>query len=182
MFAVETAELVEVLVHRFPPMSTWPSVDIIPYLFLSLKKSSLMSYRFETWNSEPLSCRCSTQRHKSRHIVAENANHRRNLLLVFKLDTVASWHCVTLRHTTLLTWFFKTLEMDPVPISVGVQLDINRWLLSFCSHRFTQIEVDPQVKTPDGKYYDVLFIGTGKTKKTKKKNAAKLQNSLAVDQ
>ncbi len=29
------------------------------------------------------------------------------------------------------------------------------------SHRFTKIEVDPQVKTPDGKYYDVLFIGTG---------------------
>jgi hypothetical protein len=29
------------------------------------------------------------------------------------------------------------------------------------SHRFTKIEVDPQVKTPEGKYYDVLFIGTG---------------------
>lgn len=27
-------------------------------------------------------------------------------------------------------------------------------------HRFTKIEVDPQVKTPEGKYYDVLFIGT----------------------
>ena len=35
----------------------------------------------------------------------------------------------------------------------------------FHSHRFTKIEVDPQVKTPEGKYYDVLFIGTGKKKK-----------------
>lgn len=31
-----------------------------------------------------------------------------------------------------------------------------------CSYRFTQIAVDPQVKTPGGKAYDVLFIGTGK--------------------
>lgn len=30
------------------------------------------------------------------------------------------------------------------------------------SYRFTQIAVDPQVKTPGGKAYDVLFIGTGK--------------------
>lgn len=36
------------------------------------------------------------------------------------------------------------------------------FLFSFLySHRFTKIEVDPQVKTPEGKYYDVLFIGTG---------------------
>lgn len=32
----------------------------------------------------------------------------------------------------------------------------------FSSYRFTQIAVDPQVKTPGGKTYDVLFIGTGK--------------------
>lgn len=30
------------------------------------------------------------------------------------------------------------------------------------SYRFTQIAVDPQIKTPGGKAYDVLFIGTGK--------------------
>lgn len=30
------------------------------------------------------------------------------------------------------------------------------------SYRFTQIAVDPQVKVPGGKAYDVLFIGTGK--------------------
>ncbi|KAE8746549.1 hypothetical protein FOCC_FOCC006782, partial [Frankliniella occidentalis] len=29
------------------------------------------------------------------------------------------------------------------------------------NYRFTQIAVDPQVKTPGGKAYDVLFIGTG---------------------
>ena len=29
-------------------------------------------------------------------------------------------------------------------------------------YRFTQIAVDPQIKTPGGKAYDVLFIGTGK--------------------
>lgn len=33
--------------------------------------------------------------------------------------------------------------------------------LSFCSYRFTQIAVDPQVAVPGGKTYDVLFIGTG---------------------
>ena len=33
--------------------------------------------------------------------------------------------------------------------------------LSSFSYRFTQIAVDPQVKTPGGKSYDVLFIGTG---------------------
>jgi hypothetical protein len=37
---------------------------------------------------------------------------------------------------------------------------------TFCvllfSYRFTEIAVDPQIKTPDGKTYDVLFIGTGK--------------------
>lgn len=32
----------------------------------------------------------------------------------------------------------------------------------YFSYRFTQIAVDPQVKVPGGKSYDVLFIGTGK--------------------
>lgn len=31
----------------------------------------------------------------------------------------------------------------------------------FNSYRFTVIAVDPQVKSIDGKTYDVLFIGTG---------------------
>lgn len=31
----------------------------------------------------------------------------------------------------------------------------------YFSYRFTQIAVDPQVKVPGGKSYDVLFIGTG---------------------
>lgn len=35
--------------------------------------------------------------------------------------------------------------------------------LLFFSYRFTQIAVDPQIKTPGGKSYDVLFIGTGKS-------------------
>lgn len=29
-------------------------------------------------------------------------------------------------------------------------------------YRFTQITVDPQIKTPGGKTYDVIFVGTGK--------------------
>lgn len=29
------------------------------------------------------------------------------------------------------------------------------------SYRFTQIVVDPQIKTPGGKTYDVIFVGTG---------------------
>lgn len=31
-------------------------------------------------------------------------------------------------------------------------------------YRFTQIAVDPQIKTPGGKTYDVIFVGTGKRK------------------
>ena len=43
-----------------------------------------------------------------------------------------------------------------------VLFTFKRFLFPFLySHRFTKIEVDPQVKTPEGKYYDVLFIGTG---------------------
>lgn len=29
------------------------------------------------------------------------------------------------------------------------------------SYRFTQIAVDAQIKTPGGKTYDVIFVGTG---------------------
>lgn len=39
------------------------------------------------------------------------------------------------------------------------------------SYRFTQIAVDPQVKTPGGKTYDVLFIGTDNGKVIKAVNA-----------
>jgi semaphorin 6 len=39
------------------------------------------------------------------------------------------------------------------------------------SYRFTQITVDPQVKTPGGKTYDVLFIGTDNGKVIKAINA-----------
>lgn len=35
-------------------------------------------------------------------------------------------------------------------------------LLHFASrYRLTQIIVDPQIKTPGGKAYDVIFVGTG---------------------
>ncbi|KMQ96434.1 semaphorin-1a [Lasius niger] len=43
--------------------------------------------------------------------------------------------------------------------------------LSDLSYRFTQIAVDPQVKTPGGKTYDVLFIGTDNGKVIKAVNA-----------
>ena len=43
--------------------------------------------------------------------------------------------------------------------------------LFFTSYRFTQITVDPQVKTPGGKTYDVLFIGTDNGKVIKAINA-----------
>lgn len=39
------------------------------------------------------------------------------------------------------------------------------------SYRFTQIAVDPQVRTPGGKAYDVLFIGTDSGKILKTVNA-----------
>lgn len=42
---------------------------------------------------------------------------------------------------------------------------------SITSYRFTQIAVDPQVKTPGGKTYDVLFIGTDNGKVIKAVNA-----------
>lgn len=34
-------------------------------------------------------------------------------------------------------------------------------LFRLCRYRFTQIAVDPQIKTPGGKTYDVIFVGTG---------------------
>lgn len=37
------------------------------------------------------------------------------------------------------------------------------FLFSSYSGRFTAIAVDPQVQTPQNKYYDVLYIGTGQS-------------------
>jgi hypothetical protein len=44
------------------------------------------------------------------------------------------------------------------------QSEKRSFFVLFFSYRFTQIAVDPQIKTPGGKAYDVLFIGTGKLK------------------
>lgn len=38
------------------------------------------------------------------------------------------------------------------------------FLFNHSSYRFTQIVVDAQIKTPGGKTYDVIFVGTGKWK------------------
>lgn len=57
----------------------------------------------------------------------------------------------------LFNWF--TTDDDFSPFSFALTIYI--MIIISNSHRFTKIEVDPQVKTPDGKYYDVLFIGTG---------------------
>lgn len=48
------------------------------------------------------------------------------------------------------------------------------------SYRFTQIAVDPQVKTPGGKTYDVLFIGTDNGKVIKAVNAESADTHLKV--
>lgn len=42
------------------------------------------------------------------------------------------------------------------------QLQFRIFPLNF-SYRFTQIVVDAQIKTPGGKTYDVIFVGTGKS-------------------
>lgn len=44
---------------------------------------------------------------------------------------------------------------DPVPPFFGSPLVVRTGLIS----RFTAIAVDPQVKTTDGKAYDVIFVG-----------------------
>lgn len=49
--------------------------------------------------------------------------------------------------------------------------NIDNVVLPMSSYRFTQIAVDPQVKTPGGKTYDVLFIGTDNGKVIKAVNA-----------
>uniref|UniRef100_T1IUH4 Semaphorin-1A n=1 Tax=Strigamia maritima TaxID=126957 RepID=T1IUH4_STRMM len=60
-----------------------------------------------------------------------------------------------------------TLMDQAVPAFWGHPIAIKTSLKS----RFTQIAVDPQVKTPDGKTYDVLFIGTNSGKVLKAINA-----------
>lgn len=42
------------------------------------------------------------------------------------------------------------------------------FLFNCFRYRFTQIAVDPQIKTPGGKTYDVIFVGTGKRFREKK--------------
>ncbi|CAB3366769.1 Hypothetical predicted protein [Cloeon dipterum] len=49
------------------------------------------------------------------------------------------------------------------------------------NYRFTQIAVDPQVKTPGGKAYDVLFIGTDNGKVIKAVNAESADNPKKVN-
>ncbi|PNF31376.1 Semaphorin-1A [Cryptotermes secundus] len=54
-------------------------------------------------------------------------------------------------------------------------------------YRFTKIAVDQQVKTPDGKAYDVLFIGTDDGKVIKALNSAsfdsdKIVNSVVIEE
>uniref|UniRef100_T1JFQ1 Semaphorin-1A n=1 Tax=Strigamia maritima TaxID=126957 RepID=T1JFQ1_STRMM len=60
-----------------------------------------------------------------------------------------------------------TLMDQAVPAFWGHPIAIRTSLKS----RFTQIAVDPQVKTPDGKTYDVLFIGTDSGKVLKAVNS-----------
>ncbi|XP_065335905.1 semaphorin-1A-like isoform X2 [Cloeon dipterum] len=49
------------------------------------------------------------------------------------------------------------------------------------NYRFTHIAVDPQVKTPGGKAYDVLFIGTDNGKVIKAVNAESADNPKKVN-
>lgn len=51
---------------------------------------------------------------------------------------------------------------------------------SSCSYRFTQIAVDPQVKVPGGKTYDVLFIGTDNGKIIKAVNGLSAETRHGV--
>lgn len=60
------------------------------------------------------------------------------------------------------------------PLKCHLMIDhhnTNQFSLFFPSYRFTQIAVDPQIKTPGGKAYDVLFIGTDNGKVMKAINA-----------
>lgn len=44
----------------------------------------------------------------------------------------------------------------------GLWLKIRFNYTYFYRYRLTQVAVDAQVKTPGGKTYDVIFVGTGK--------------------
>lgn len=39
--------------------------------------------------------------------------------------------------------------------------ELNFAIVSNFRYKFTYIAVDPQIKTPGGKTYDVIFVGTG---------------------
>lgn len=53
---------------------------------------------------------------------------------------------------------FTQVQLDP-----GHQRKFNSILPIHFSYRFTQIVVDAQIKTPGGKTYDVIFVGTGES-------------------
>jgi len=75
-----------------------------------------------------------------------------------------------------VTWNFIKLHSlmdESVPSMLNEPLIIRTGF----HHRFTRIEVDPQVKTPEGKYYDVLFIGTDNGKVIK---AVRTENQPVV--
>lgn len=65
--------------------------------------------------------------------------------------------------------YFKTMSKLSFIRLEGPNFEVN---LCCYSYRFTQIAVDPQVKTPGGKAYDVLFIGTGKLTKLRSSETA----------
>uniref|UniRef100_A0A1A9ZD48 Sema domain-containing protein n=1 Tax=Glossina pallidipes TaxID=7398 RepID=A0A1A9ZD48_GLOPL len=53
-------------------------------------------------------------------------------------------------------------------------------LSSFAGYRFTQIAVDAQIKTPGGKTYDVIFVGTDHGKIIKSVNAESADSDKKV--
>lgn len=57
--------------------------------------------------------------------------------------------------------YLFTTELVTGSVTLRLPVLIYGVRVVFFSYRFTQIAVDPQVKVPGGKTYDVLFIGTG---------------------
>lgn len=70
-----------------------------------------------------------------------------------------------------------TLMDQAVPAFWGSPLVIHTSI----QYRFTQITVDPQVRAPDGKTYDVLFIGTDNGKVIKALNADSPTSSESIN-
>ncbi|KAI5709727.1 hypothetical protein M8J75_002787 [Diaphorina citri] len=74
--------------------------------------------------------------------------------------------------------FIKTHSLmdESVPTFFGQPIIIK----TSTNYRFTQIAVDPQIKTPSGKVYDVIFIGTDNGKVLKAVNADSADSSEKV--